>query len=74
MELTSVSCTAQPPTDTTAAVNTMCSFPIAQDGVFERNEYVVIVLTVTDDGGNTIVNTARNCAIGRILQNESPGN
>ncbi len=71
--MTKINCITDPPTRNNSAINVMCSFPIRQDDVFERDEYLVIVMTVTETGGNTIMNTERNCAIGRVLQNDDPG-
>ncbi len=71
LAMNSITCSGDPPT--TDAVTLVCSIPITQDGVYEGDEYLVLLMTVTNDGGNT-VEVTRNCAIGRILANDNPSN
>ena len=44
-----------------------CSFPINNDGSFEGDEFLVLVLRVIDTAGN-LITLERKCAIATITQ------
>lgn len=49
-----------------------CPFSIAQDDILETDEILVIVLSVVDDGGNSVT-VGDNCAVATIFPGTSQG-
>lgn len=66
-----VNCSGAPPPAGMDQIRVNCSFLMTQDGIYELNEFLVLIMTVTNDGGNSIL-IERNCAVGRILANDNP--
>ena len=49
-----------------------CELEVIQDNILEREEYLLLILSVTDNAGNTVT-LGRNCGIGSIVAASNPG-